>query len=348
MSGKSLITVIAAAMLFGVSGCVTDFGRSSLFGFAGKQPAETNQLSPEFREAQKTFRRNTPKAILAWAHYQEDVGEYAEALSRYRELSIAYPENIEAHLGMARVENATGRFQQSEAILRKLSSDYPENTSIHLELGNLYAQREDWTAATAAFEQACKHSPHDQVCRYELGVALARKGEFDAALSHLTFAVGQSAAHYNIGYILHEDRRNAEAAEWLTAALSMHPDQKTADQARKLLAKIPEVRDRGTATAATGEEPELMPRAAAKEDAGVQPASWTRPSASQSRLKPVRESLPQPSASVGRAPVAVEAQVANPQVTHPSSQRGLSNSSADGHLAPLQPPQWRPSKVVSQ
>jgi tetratricopeptide (TPR) repeat protein len=337
-------------MLVGGSGCVSDSGRSGLFGFAGKQPTDSKQLSPEFREAQKTFRRNTPKAILAWARYQEDVGEYAEALRRYRELSIAYPENIEAQLGMARVENATGRFQQSEEILRKLAKDYPDNTQIHLELGHLYSQREDWNAATLAFEQACKHSPHDQVCRYELGVALARKGAFDAALPHLTFAVGQSAAHYNIGYILHEEGRESEAAEWLTAALSMHPDPKTADQARKLLAKMPETRERDgvVAAAARDEEPESLPRAAERADTGVRQASWTAPVPSQSRLRTVRESRPSPSVTAGRAPVAVESEEPASAVRLPSPQKSVPNSSAAGGAGPLQPPQWRPAKPVSR
>lgn len=349
MSGKSLIAVIAATLLVGGSGCVSDSGRSGLFGFAGNQPSDSKQLSPEFREAQKTFRRNTPKAILAWARYQEDVGEYAEALRRYRELSIAYPENIEAKLGLARVENATGRFQQAEEILRQLATDYPDNTQIHLELGHLYVQREDWNAATAAFEQACRQSPHDQVCRYELGIALARNGVFDAALPHLTFAVGQSAAHYNIGYILHEEGRKAEAAEWLTAALSMHPDQKTADQARRLLAHMPEVPGRKNTVAESDFEdvPGAIEPEEERVDSGVRQASWTAPPATQSRLKTIRENQPQASA-VRNSMNSGQSEVTTPQRPLMQSQNSPPALPTADTPSTLQPPQWRPANPISR
>ena len=199
----------------------------------------SEELSPEFYEAQKTFRKNTEKNLLAWARYQEDVGEYAEAMKKYREISIAYPECIEAQLGMARIESATGRVSQAEQILTSVAAKYPRNVQVRLELGRLYSSQEAWEKNIAVCEEACGIAPHDQSCRYELGVALARAGQLQAAMPHLTFAVGAPAAHYNMAYILHETGNDAEAASWLHHALSMHPDPKTAEKSRRLLASLP-------------------------------------------------------------------------------------------------------------
>jgi tetratricopeptide (TPR) repeat protein len=350
------MAALTALVLAGSSGCLSDNSSGSRLGFSGKQSRPAEPLSPEFREAQKTFRKNTPKALLAWARYQEDVGEYAEAIRRYRELSIAYPDNIEARLGLARVENTTGRFEQAEEILKELAARYPDNTQIQLELGHLYSKREDWNAATAAFEQACRVSPHDQLCRYELGIALARGGLFDDALPHLTFAVGSPAAHYNIGYILHEEGRDAEAADWLTHSLSLHPDQKTAAQARRLLAQIPA----GTAEeiaadtdsgmieqeqTAAGEPPDeqLAPvrRAVASlsEQTGIRQASWVDDRQPVSRLKSVRQQSPAAGEEIGRAsmPSSASAEPAEDQVFE-----------EPGRTAPLEPPVWRRSGPVNR
>lgn len=365
---KSLMAVLTAVALAGSSGCLSDNGPGSRLGFSGKKPHPAEQLSPEFREAQKTFRKNTPKALLAWARYQEDVGEYAEAIRRYRELSIAYPDNIEARLGLARVENTTGRFAQAEEILKELAARYPENTQVQLELGHLYSNREDWNAATAAFEQACRVSPHDQLCRYELGIALARNGLFDDALPHLTFAVGSPAAHYNIGYILHEEGRNTEAADWLTHSLSLHPDQKTAAQARRLLSQIPAgvaeeiaadteggMVEQEQSAAGVPPEEQLVPvrRAVARlsddgyeegstgnsEQSGIRQASWVEDAQPVSRLKSVREQTMSEGRQPGRASMS-SAGGAEPEGE-------LSFEEPTGN-APFEPPAWRGAATMNR
>jgi tetratricopeptide (TPR) repeat protein len=199
---------------------------------------ESKSLSPEFREAQKSLKKNPEKTLLAWARYQEDIGEYAEARKMYRELQIAYPDNMESHLGMARIELLTGRSIQAKELLSQLVKEHPKNLEVRMAVGRMYAHQEDWDAAIRAFEEACELEPENQDCRYEMGVAFARAGQFDQALSHLTYSVGAPAANYNIGYILHEQGQNGDAAEWFRNALEMRPDHQTAEKSRAMLAKL--------------------------------------------------------------------------------------------------------------
>ena len=211
-----------------------------------EESSATGKLSPEFREAQKVFKKDPERTLLAWARWQEDIGEFGEARRKYRELLVAYPENIEAQLGMARIELSCGRVQQAEEILTRVAEERPSNTPVRLELGRLYTQQENWPKAIAAFESASAIDPENQVCRYELGVAFARCHRFDQALSHLTYAVGGSAAHYNIGYVLHEQGNDTEAVEWFQNALQSHPDPQTAEKTRVMLTQLSpnEFRDR--------------------------------------------------------------------------------------------------------
>ena len=200
--------------------------------------ASESGLSPEFLEAQKVFKKNPEGTLLAWARWQEDVGEYGEARKKYRELLIAYPDNIEAQLGLARIELACGRVQQAEDILTEVAGQRPTNAPVRLELGRLYTHQEDWQKAIAAFEDASAIDRENQVCRYELGIAFARSHRYDQALSHLTYAVGESAANYNIGYVLHGQGNDADAAEWFQNALLTHPDAGTAEKTHAMLAQL--------------------------------------------------------------------------------------------------------------
>ncbi len=240
MLRKSVLNLMTLAGLTAVSGCAGDrltaaWDRTTSFLTPG--PAQ-EEVSPEFREAQKTFKKNTEKTLLAWARYQEDVGEYAEAKKKYHEIEIAYPNNVEASLGIARIELATGRSEEAERILKQLASKHPESVPVRLELGALYSSQEDWPGAIEAYTDACDLAPEDQGCRYELGVAYAKSGDLDQAFPHLKFSVGGPAAYYNIAYLLHEEGRDGESAEWLRKALSSHPDQKTSESARSLLAIV--------------------------------------------------------------------------------------------------------------
>ena len=243
---RKLYVVLIISGLSACSGCAMngmkipfrDTLASLNFRKSDSAPASDSELSPEFREAQKVFKKDPEGTLLAWARWQEDVGEYGEARKKYRELLIAYPDNIEAQLGLARIELSCGRVKQAEDILTEVAKQRPTNAPVRLELGRLYTQQEDWQKAIAAFEDASSMDRENQVCRYELGIAFARSHRYDQALSHLTYAVGESAANYNIGYVLHEQGNDAEAAEWFQNALQTHPDARTAEKTNAMLAQL--------------------------------------------------------------------------------------------------------------
>ncbi|MEJ7594857.1 MAG: tetratricopeptide repeat protein [Planctomycetaceae bacterium] len=246
-------------------------------------PASDGELSPEFREAQKVFKKDPEGSLLAWARWQEDVGEYGEARKKYRELLVAYPDNIEAKLGLARIELSCGRVKQAEDILTELAHQRPTNAPVRLELGRLYTQQEDWQKAIAAFEAASAIDRENQVCRYELGVAFARCHRYDQALSHLTYAVGESGANYNIGYVLHEQGNDAEAAEWFQNALQTHPDPRTAEKTNAMLAQMSpkKPQDRGFEPTYPSASPSTQAVAARSKQATIdqfEPASFDAPS----------------------------------------------------------------------
>lgn len=238
--GTFLLTCVVAG------GCSTPRSLSDITAMFRNSPetdpddpvlSRAGELSAEFKRAQKGL--DDPEGtMLRFARVKEDVGQYAEAKQRYREILKSNPKCIAARLGIARIEYDTGRVQQSERVLVDAAKRHPESRDVWIELGRLYVQEENWNSAVESFEQAARLDPNDEIARYEMGIALARSDQFKAAIPHLEFAVGKSAALYNIGYILHESDRSDEAAEWFQRSLASHPDARTRAEAEKMLVQL--------------------------------------------------------------------------------------------------------------
>lgn len=231
------------------SGCGTTRPWDAVVGRFSKSDADEDalllakdSLSDGFQKSQGRFAskglKNPEATNLAFARWKEDLGQYAEAKQRYHEVLTANPKCLAARMGIARIERETGRFTQCREILMAALEQHPNDTTIMMELGRMYNEREQWEQSVQAFTQAADIAPDDQSIRYELGLALANGNRLDEALQHLKFAVGDSAAAYNIGYILNEQGRSAEAVQWVNRALDSHPDERTRKMASEMLAEM--------------------------------------------------------------------------------------------------------------
>ena len=201
-------------------------------------------LSEGFQKAQGGLTakglKNPEATNLAFARWKEDMGQYAESKRRYQEILTANPDCLPARLGIAHIERETGRFDQCREILNAARKQHPNDPTVLLELGRMYNERQQWVDSVRSFTQAAELAPDDQMVRFELGLALANGNRVDESLLHLKYAVGESAALYNIAFLLHERGRPAEAVRWLEQALDAHPDERTRQMADELLAELSE------------------------------------------------------------------------------------------------------------
>ena len=198
---------------------------------------DRDELSPAFLRA-KSELKNAEHTMLSWAAWREDSGQYAEARRRYQEILTDNPDCVAARLGIARVERKTGRFRQCLEILEGARARHPDDPAVPLEIGRAYAEREQWDQAIAHLQDAAVLSPNDETIRYELGLAFTETGRYEEAFEHLKYAVGEAAALYNIGYVLHESGRPHEAAAWFEKALAQHPDERTRQMAEEMLVQL--------------------------------------------------------------------------------------------------------------
>lgn len=196
------------------------------------------KVSPTFKMAKRELDKSATSTIMKFARWREDMSDFEEAKKQYMDVLADNPDHLGARLGVARVEYSTGHKQEAEKILVATTKKFPNAANAWVELGRVYSSQEKWEQAVASFRSAVKTDSSDRLANYELGVALARSGELEDAHRYLAVAGGDSAAYYNVGYILHEAGRSQDAADWTRKALASKPDEKTRASAEQLLTTL--------------------------------------------------------------------------------------------------------------
>jgi len=266
--------LLSAATLVALgSGCSSMSKSPASADAKGKSPspvaATANPGSPEFKVGNKL---NDPvKVHLAYALWHEQDGHPEQARSSYDKVLSESPKNVDAMLGLSRLDIALGRMDDAEKRLLKAQKLAPKNPQVSISLGQYYSARNDWPHALEHMKTARALSPYDPACAYHLGYVQAKSGDLNSALASFTEAVGPAEAQYNLAYILHEQGNLVAAEEHLQRAISLKPDLA---QAQSLLLAVRQQRSGARGLLAQAPPNRGTPAAA---PSGVQPASYTEP-----------------------------------------------------------------------
>lgn len=274
--------VPVAASLVGLLACAGCHSSPKIGGLKSdsKAPAATTSNSTpgtsDFSTSNKL--QNPVKVHLAYALWHEQDGNLIEARNSYDRVLDQSPRNVEALLGLARLDLASGRLEDAETRLSKAQKLAPRNAQVAIALGQYHSTRGDWDRALESMKTARSLSKYDPACAYHLGYVQAKMGDTTSALANFTEAVGAAEAQYNLAFILHEQGDLVAAENHLQKAISLKPDLA---QAQSLLLAVRQQRH-GTRT------PIQQAQTPASES-GVQPASYVAPSsASQFDPAPAR------------------------------------------------------------
>ena len=238
---KPVVAAIVLCLFSGCSSLQTIPGLKSL-AFRKSDPSDPladvhSKVSDGYKVAKREL-KSADTTLLKFARWREEMGDHNEALDRYREILSDNPNSVDARLGIARIEYHTGRVHEAEEILKATARKHPQNVQVWLDMGRIQSERKEFGAAIQSLQKAVELDSSSQIARYELGLAFARGDRLDEARSHLAFAVGESAAFYNIGYVLQEAGRNQEAVHWFHRALDSYPDERTRTSTTQMLARL--------------------------------------------------------------------------------------------------------------
>jgi tetratricopeptide (TPR) repeat protein len=242
-AGPCLLVLLASGCSANRATIATTAGRTSWLSFLKPAPKLPEGPPPIVVPDKLKDERDL---TLKYAEWMVDRGQLQVARQKYRDVLQKNPEDVEAIIGLARIDELNGQIEDAEKALQKAVALSPDTSTTHAALGQFYSNQKRWSDATDSYNKAVLEEPCDNDARFRLAVALVRRGDVAGALPHFIRTVGDFEAHYNAAVILKEEGRLKEAQEQAEIAVAKKPELA---KARELLAEIrrPERSESGNA-----------------------------------------------------------------------------------------------------
>ncbi len=177
----------------------------------------------------------TAATYVAMAEMACHGGNGAQARGLYQKALSLEPKNLDALLGAARMEDREGRMSDAKMLYERAAAAYPNNPTVFNDLGLCLARQGQLPQAERALARAVQLEPAKPLYRNNIAKVLVELNAMDAAMQHLAAVNPPATANYNVGVLLYQRGRAAEAGTYLTAALAADPQL---EPARALLAEL--------------------------------------------------------------------------------------------------------------
>jgi len=172
---------------------------------------------------------------LHYARWAEEMKEYPDARLHYGDVLEQRPENFDAILGLARIDQASGDHASAETGFRRAITLQPDSPISQHAMGQFVLSQGRVEESLPLLNQALMAQPGNKAYRYHLAVALAKSGDIKSALPHFQQTIGAAGAHYNIATVLRDRGDFRTAEQHFRQALMINPEL---EQARNALGAL--------------------------------------------------------------------------------------------------------------
>jgi Flp pilus assembly protein TadD len=180
---------------------------------------------------------------FAHGHLLERQGQFERAAVQYQRALALQPEFLSARNRLGITLNKLGRNAEATWQFQRALVEHPGTAYLHNNLGfSLYLQGK-YEQAEAALTSALELKPDFARAHMNLALVLARLGRFEEAFNELTQTGSEADACYNMGILLAEAEKYAEAAQYLEGALAARPDFDAARQQLREVSRLAAERD---------------------------------------------------------------------------------------------------------
>jgi tetratricopeptide (TPR) repeat protein len=173
----------------------------------------------------------TPQLKIAMAQMCEAKGDIAGARRQYQEALKQWPKNVDVLRAAARTEDRVGQLPLAERLYSQALAANPQHAGAHNDLGMCLARQGKLDASIREIEQAVRLEPANPRYRNNAAVVLVEMRQDQQALSHLAAVHAPADANYNMGQLLVQRHRAADAAPYFAAALEINPAMQPAYEA---------------------------------------------------------------------------------------------------------------------
>jgi len=148
-------------------------------------------------------------------------GYWSEAVELYLEAEAMAPRKPKLDAQLAPALAGAGQYSKSLQRYRGLVKDNPKNASLVNNYAFTLMESGDNVAAETEFRRALKLDPKFENAAVNLGLLLARQQRHDEALAVLIPAIGEAAAHHNLGVVAIDSGDEETARKQFAIAASL-------------------------------------------------------------------------------------------------------------------------------
>jgi Flp pilus assembly protein TadD len=165
-----------------------------------------------------------PESINANVFYQagrlaESKGKHAAAADQYAQALEVDAEHLPSIISLARLNDRNNKFSEAQQLYRKAIEVAPENAVAYNDLGLCLARSGRDEEALGALRHAVSLEPDSKLYRNNLATLLVDMKRASEAWNELLGAHSPAIAHYNVGYLLHENGDLEQAREQFQLAV---------------------------------------------------------------------------------------------------------------------------------
>jgi tetratricopeptide (TPR) repeat protein len=204
----------------------------------------------------------SPEFFIFAAQACERQGDVPQARANLQRALKMWPGHVEVLRSAARMEDRQGNLPLAENLYQQAVNSNPQHAGALNDLGLCMARQGKLEPSLRVIEQAIQLQPGKALYRNNAATILVEMRYDQKALAHLAAVHGPAEANYNLGQLLVDRGRPADATRYYQAALQQNPDMQPAQIALAKLQGAPIAVSVPPATAApvaTGSPQVTMP-----------------------------------------------------------------------------------------
>jgi tetratricopeptide (TPR) repeat protein len=165
----------------------------------------------------------SPDFFIFAAQTCEQQGDVPQSRKNFQNALNIWPGQVEVLRAAARMEDRQGNLPLAENLYQQAVTANPQHAGALNDLGLCLAREGKLQPSLQVLEQAVQLQPTKALYRNNAATVLVEMHQDQRALAHLAAVHGAADANYNLGQLLIERGRSADAAPYFQAALQQNP-----------------------------------------------------------------------------------------------------------------------------